>query len=403
MSPSTIEWTDVTWNPVRGCSRVSEGCRNCYAERQAARFGAPLVRDATGEPSGGGPFEGFVRDGKWTGRVELVLAKLLEPLSWRKPRRVFVNSMSDLFHEALPFESIDRVFAVMALAQQHTFQVLTKRPERMREYLNGPMSADRYVAMLGFVAETKPNADMADFGLRIEAGKLLIPNVWLGVSVEDQATADARIPVLLDTPAAVRFVSAEPLLGQLKLEAYVQPRTRFHLACDVQGMIRNRSFSSLLDDDGSEIPRERAEAHLHSLAERGVKLIPTSGCDDFDPQKGCRGHRLPRLDWLIVGGESGPGARPCYVEHVRSVVELARAAGVACFVKQLGARCYSMPYRGSDRRWTPEEALDPNGEAIEELGKILGASRSLLLRDRKGGDPSEWPEDLRVREFPAGD
>jgi protein gp37 len=332
MAASAIEWTDVTWNPVRGCSRVSEGCRNCYAERQAARFSDP-----------GQYAHGFVQRTKsgarWTGRVELVPEKLLEPLSWRKPRRVFVNSMSDLFHEALPLDAIDRVFAVMALAQQHTFQVLTKRPQRMREYLSGPMSADRCVSVLGFVADTKHHADVAHFGLRIEGGKLLIPNellipnVWLGVSVENQETADARIPALLDTPAAVRFVSAEPLLGPIDLRA-----VRITDSCteDVLG-------------DGEW---------------RGESASP------------------PGIDWVIVGGESGPGARPCELAWIRSVARQCAEARVPCFVKQLGAKPIE---------FFETEPWEPN------------ASGPLVLSHHKGGDPSEWPADLRVREFPSAD
>lgn len=326
MGASAIEWTDVTWNPVRGCSRVSEGCRNCYAERQAARFSDPgQYAHGFVERTPGGP--------RWTGRVELVPEKLLEPLSWRKPRRVFVNSMSDLFHEAVPFEAIDRVFGVMALARQHTFQVLTKRPERMREFLNGPMRADRWIALMEWMAEVKPDADIRDFGLRIEAGKLLASNVWLGVSVEDQATADARIPVLLDTPAAVRFVSYEPALGPIDLRAV---RISDGCAEDVLG-------------DGEW---------------RGEPAAP------------------PGIDWVIVGGESGPGARPCELAWIRSVARQCAEAKVACFVKQLGAHPIEF--------WETEP-WEPN------------ASGPFVLRDRKGGDPAEWPADLRVREFPTAD
>lgn len=170
---SKIEWTDRTWNPIRGCSLVSPGCTNCYAMRQVHRFDHP-----------GGPYEGLTRMTEhgpvWTGKVRVVEEALAEPPSWRKPCRVFVNSMSDLFHEGVPAEFIDRVFAVMQLARRHTFQILTKQPHRM--------------------ALHRPPA-----------------NVWLGVSVENQATADERIPLLLQTPAAVRFLSVEPLLEAVDL------------------------------------------------------------------------------------------------------------------------------------------------------------------------------------------
>jgi protein gp37 len=171
---SAIEWTDATWNPVTGCSHVSEGCRHCYAEALSLR------RGWSAKP--------------WTARnaaenVVLHPDRLPQPLRWRQPRRVFVNSMSDLFHERIPAPFLDQVFAVMAQAARHTFQVLTKRPERMSEYLT--------------------NRDY---------GQQPLPNVWLGVSVEDQAAVAERIPLLLQTPAAVRFISAEPLLGPLTLD-----------------------------------------------------------------------------------------------------------------------------------------------------------------------------------------
>src|SRR5690554_696205 len=192
MSAATnIEWTDRTWNPTRGCSRVSAGCDNCYAIRQARRqdYGprevAPGVREVTATE---GAYHGLTRarNGKpdWSGIVEFVPEKLEDPLRWRKPQRVFVDSMSDLFHESLPWAQIERIFEVMQEAERHTFQVLTKRPDNMRQFM------ERWA----FYHEGP------------------LPNVWLGVSVENQKTADERIPILLKTPAAVRFVSYEPAL-----------------------------------------------------------------------------------------------------------------------------------------------------------------------------------------------
>lgn len=293
MSQNTsIEWTDATWNPVRGCSRVSEGCRNCYAERQAARFVFQNVAGEGGELQKPGPFHGFVTHvnghAAWTGKVELVEHHLLDPLKWKKPRRVFVNSMSDLFHEALPDEAIDRVFAVMAVATTHTFQVLTKRPKRMLEYI----STTRMLNVDGTLAPPQ-----------------ILPNVWLGVSVEDQKTADERIPLLLQTPAAIRFVSYEPALGPVDFSAHKIPAL-------------------------------------------------------FGPNK---------LHWVIVGGESGPGSRPFDVAWARNTIAQCKAAGVACFVKQLGRY--------------------PNGDGFP-------ADFDYRKRDLKGGDWSEWPKDLRVRKFP---
>jgi protein gp37 len=261
MSKTSIEWTDVTWNPTRGCSRVSEGCRNCYAERIAARFSGDsdeAVMEGERSHLARVPiFEGFAARSssgpRWTGKVELIEEKLLEPLHWKTPRRVFVNSMSDLFHEALPSEAIDRVFAVMALCFQHTFQVLTKRPERMFIWFKGNEPYDRFGRVESHMGDGTPK----DWPL---------PNVWLGVSVEDQKTADKRIPLLLQTPAAVRFVSYEPALGPVDFTDWI----------------------------GKE------------------------------------------LDWVIVGGESGPGARPANGQWFLNVEDQCRSANVPFFFKQWG-------------------------------------------------------------------
>jgi len=181
--PTKIEWTNETWNPVRGCSKVSAGCDNCYAVRQAARFSAH-----------GAPYHGLVSvfgPPRWTGMVQLVESVLEKPLHWRKPRRVFANSMSDLFHERLSDRAIDAVWEVMARCPQHTFQVLTKRPERAVEW--------------------------------VQRKKLFIElhNVWLGVSVENQTAADERIEELQQFPAALRFVSCEPMLAGVDLTRFL--------------------------------------------------------------------------------------------------------------------------------------------------------------------------------------
>lgn len=202
-----IQWTDATWNPTRGCSRVSEGCRYCYAERVAMRQihdgYKGLVHIANGHPA-------------WTGVVRAMTGKTLKaPLHWRKPRRVFVNSMSDLFHEALPDEAIDRVFAVMALCPQHSFQCLTKRPKRMLKYFEDFLYRQE---VIGIEAEA-----VSGFDRYIERGgcppRTLEPrwtlpfgHVWLGISAEDQKTWDERTAILEQVPAAVRFVSLEPQL-----------------------------------------------------------------------------------------------------------------------------------------------------------------------------------------------
>jgi len=361
------------------------------------------MRSSTGEPfavrTAAGP--------RWTGKVELIHSKLVEPLRWRKPQRVFVNSMSDLFHEALTGAAIAAVFGIMALCPHITFQVLTKRADRMKDWTSRMADlSGRWMAMaLSNLPINYPRREP----LQLPVGWPL-PNVWLGVSVEDQATADARIPLLLQTPAAVRFVSYEPALGPVDFQRWVTGSRNIHVCMDVTGAIRNKSFSHLTGDDGRTLTRAEAEAQLRALEASGVKVIPAGDCTDFDPQKGCRGHRNAHLDWIIVGGESGPGARPFDVEWARSTVRQCRAAGVPVFCKQLGAR----PFQGyltaketleggkgrprpADQQLTEDAAVDI---LAADLALHVPIPQPLTLKDRKGGDPSEWPEDLRVRQFP---
>lgn len=285
---TAIQWTDATWSVSYGCTKVSQGCKNCFAERTLPRLGKSLDR------------------------FELAPDRLDLPFRWKRPRMVFVNSMSDLFHESVPDEFIVRAFTTMMECPQHTFQVLTKRAERMHAF---------------FAA--RPSERPA------------LPNVWLGVSVENQAAADERIPHLLATPAAVRFASCEPLLS-----------------------------------------------HVH--------LRPTARChEDMRPWL-----RPDGLSWVICGGESGPKARPCDVEWIRSILAQCRAADVPAFVKQLGANVEDRNDAGFDgepgHAWP--EGTDP--EFDDSDPGYQGAPVRVRLRDRKGGDPSEWPADLRVREFP---
>lgn len=258
---TSIEWTDRTWNPVTGCTKVSPGCDRCYAETIARRFaGTPAFPN------------GF--------SVTLHQQRLDAPLRWRKPARVFVNSMSDLFHDGVPDQYIAEVFAVMAATPRHTYQVLTKRHARMRSLLSAGHFRDRVAAELDAINDSSWRARLG----------WPLPNLWCGVSAEDQHRAELRIPALLATPAAVRFVSAEPLIGPIDLH-----------------------------------------------------------------------DRWGRLDWVIVGGESGPGARRMDPDWAAALVGRCRELGVAPFVKQLGS------------------AHGPG----------------------KGGDPARWPTGLRVREFPT--
>ncbi len=233
-----IEWCDSTWNPLRGCTRVSEGCRHCYAERMAARF-SDVGQWAHGFAQRSPP--------RWTGRVEVIDAQLGIPRRWKQPRRIFVNSISDTFHERLADAAIDRVFGVMLAAPWHTYLVLTKRPERAAAYYQArPALHD-------------------------------LPQLWLGTSVESAAVAH-RIDTLRAIPAAVRFLSLEPLIGELG-------------AIDLSG-----------------------------------------------------------IHWVIVGGESGPGARPMHPDWARSLRDQAKAQGVAFFMKQM-ARKAPIPADLQIRQW----------------------------------------------------
>ena len=289
-----IQWTDETWNPTTGCDRVSPGCDNCYALTMAGRLKgmgqAKYQRD--GDPRTSGP--GF---GLTTHSDALDL-----PFRWHKPRMVFVNSMSDLFHEAVPTAFIGAVFDVMRKTPQHTYQILTKRHARMRS-----------LARTAVFGEGWP-----------------LPNVWLGVSAEDRKWYDIRVPALVQTPAAVRFVSAEPLLGPIDL-----------------GVTDHRDHER--DADGT-----------------GYGWICLDCSPDDEDVRWFVYDQPSGIDWVIAGGESGPGARPCELEWLRSLHLQCVLAGIPYFCKQLGS----------------------------VLGRQLGAGS-------KGGDWDAWPEDLRVREFPV--
>ena len=265
-----IAWTDETWNVTIGCTKVSDGCDNCYAISEA------WMRAHNPNPKVSEAFAGTVAkdsDGRldWTGRINLLGARLDQPKHWRKPRKIFVNSMSDVFAARVPVDFVAKIWATMQDTPQHTYQILTKRPERIARVL------DKVHAELGL---TEP-----------------LPNVWIGTSIESDEFV-RRADALRQAPAAVRFISAEPLLGPLP-------------SLDVRG-----------------------------------------------------------LDWVILGGESSKrkaDARPLDLDWVREVMGRCRAADVAVFVKQLGAV------------WARA-----NGAA-----------------DKKGGEPEEWPADLRVQEFPT--
>jgi len=296
MSDGTkIEWTDATWNPITGCSVVSPGCTNCYAMRLA---GTRLRHHPTRA--------GLTRDSKagpvWTGEVRFNEAALDQPLRWRRSRMIFVCAHGDLFAEGVPDAWIDRIFAVMALCPQHVFQVLTKRPERMRAYVSS------IGARLGEIMAVRiPHPATANGGvlwdlLHPAAFAAPLPNVWLGVSVEDQRRANERIPVLLDTPAAVRWISAEPLLGPV-------------------------DFNRISRKDPKPPHNAWTESALYGCVTpwaEGQSLADLAGA-------------VPLLDWIVAGGESGPGARPMHPEWARSLRDQCAEAGVPFLFKQWGA------------------------------------------------------------------
>jgi protein gp37 len=362
---TSIQWTDATWAPARGCSRVSPGCENCYAEGVAARFsGAGLAFE------GFAKFSGKRRLPQWTGKVALRPEHILDPLRWRAPRKVFVSSMTDIFHESLSNEDIAAIFGVMAIAKRHTFQVLTKRAKRMREWfawvdthaIKGGMIGPKRAFGLAFAAGLLVKLCGHDVPKSLMDSSVLdcpwpLPNVWLGVSAEDQARADERIPELLRTPAAVRGVSYEPALELVNLARWLPTSQR-------PGAL---------------------ERSMEALA------LP------------------PRLDWVIVGGESGPRSRPFDVAWARSVIEQCRAAGVACFVKQMGRTVLGEDkgfavdawYFGDGKYWRPGIIGEHNHGRPTVARGFSADAIGFTLFDRSGGDMTEWPVDLRVRQFPV--
>lgn len=475
-----ISWTDATWNPTRGCQVISPGCANCYAMRQAGRMSGK-----------GGAYEGLVKltgsGFRWTGAGRLVPKMLDQPLRWTKPRRIFVDSMSDLFYEGFSNVEIAAVFGIMAAAPQHTFQVLTKRAKRMREWFEW-MQPNGLDVCLDHANEALTSAGHALWSparMRLRAGNSWpLPNVWLGVSAEDQKHADERIPELLATPAALRWVSLEPQFEAVDLSRllHYHPSHEHHQergGVDLRGgtpwgdgdpcgwddlahrkeglesVVEGRSNELLQEGAGGQArpedripvgagngqrgaddrngpsarvaplqrpiagrdddqPQERREVRQPTAEPRardsfreheardpraanGTSCEPArreehSGQADFcagdgDPRpksqrrevasagKGVRGCCADHLAhsawrsknlWIVQGGESGPGARTFDLAWAESMRDACKAAGVPWFMKQLGAV------------WAREH------DAVS----------------RAGADPSEWPEALRVQEFP---
>lgn len=286
-----IAWTDATWNPLRGCTKVSAGCKNCYAMGVALRFSGP-----------GQPYEGLAHSvggkAEWTNKIMLVSEHLNDPVKWTKPRKVFVNSMSDLFHKDVPFSYVDKVFEVMKTVDRHIYQVLTKRPERMLEYVKNRNYVDPF------------------------------KHIWLGTSVEDQASADTRMPIVTQIPNCfTRWVSYEPAIGPVDWSPWL-----------------------------SLTRRDTGEQEW-----------------TYDSQ----------FEWMVVGGESGKEARPFDLEWMRSTIQQCQEWNIPVFCKQLGEKAFQKVTRLMgfvERETTP---------------------RPYYTQSRKGDDPSEWPEDLQVREYPS--
>lgn len=309
---SNIEWTDATWTCITGCTRVSEGCDHCYSARMTHRLEMMGQQKYTGltvlNPKGDRHFNGVVKCHDDC---------LTIPFKWKKPRRIFVNSMSDTFHKEVPFEFIDKVFAVMALCPQHTFQVLTKRPGRMAEYFAAGSVGHRIYQQVGrwlddgedgLLGRSWDHAHQlagasASGGIyEHTAWNVPLKNVWLGTSIENQEQADKRIPELLRCPAAVRFLSAEPLLAAVDLSPmYVDTECPNYLL------------------DGSPPMMD---------PETGVRECCKS-CD----YTGVISESA--IDWVIVGSESGAGRRPMKTEWAESIRDQCKAAGVPFFMKQM--------------------------------------------------------------------
>lgn len=327
-----IQWCDEVINPIVGCSRVSPGCANCYA--------AAVAQSARLQQ-----FPQYQKVGAWDGTVEFVESQLTKPLKWRSPKKIFVCSMSDLFHENIPDEWRDRVFAVMAMTPHHTYQVLTKRPENALRYLSQDNLKPKWRGQVyGDLYDALPkDLKTGYFKMNSHWDEMVLParNVWVGTTVENQATADERIPLLLQVPAAVRWLSVEPLLGEIDLLKLVSK-----------------------DDDGLRA--------------------------------------LEYINWVVVGGESGPRARPLPIEWVEAIAQQCQTAGVPVFLKQLGSFCVT-----STPEKFPKTELVVGGvysywcfwEADRMGFKLEGMSR-VKLHHRAGGNIEEFPAHLQIREFP---
>jgi protein gp37 len=330
-----ISWSEATWNPITGCSMVSPGCTNCYAMRLA---GTRLRH----HPSRAGLTRYTLDDlcgPVWTGEVRFNEEWLTQPLKWKKPRLIFVCAHSDLFHEAVPDEWIDRIFAVMALAPQHTFQILTKRPERMREYITKDWTYEGVYNEMGRLGDSG-SAERHPYRKAFPNGMPWpLPNVWLGVTVENQAEANKRIPLLLDTPATVKWVSIEPMLGPLDLTAIKCPH----------GCIPP-DYCNRCDPDGA---------------------APTG---TFDARA--------ELDWIVAGGESGLNARPAHPDWFRQLRDDCAVAAIPYHHKQNGEWESVYDRDRDDPDWRQPPTAKDNSERYVNLagGHGFHGERVVFMR-----------------------
>ena len=374
MNKTSIAWVrnpdgtpGFTWNPVKGCTPISPGCAHCYASRLASTRLAHLPE-----------YKGLAHDGKWTGEVRFFPERLAEPLRHRKPAGIFLNDMGDTYHESVTFEQIAAMYGVMAACPQHTFYVLTKRAKQRREWFGWldtmaercrsvfPYENHEWLRMHVLRAKVVRDAAARKMPSYTEmvAGGWPLPNVIEMSTVCTQAETDRDIPELLQTPAARRGLSIEPMLEEIDI------------------------------------------AHSGALGCNCEGEQCSGGCAWY---KACGKEGLShRTDLVIIGGESGPHARPFQVDWARSIRDQCKAAGVAYFLKQLGANCQT---RNDDNftcgdgdidfpGWPDHLAAEDRIEEIPQGMEYQGAPVRLHFRDRAGADPAEWRDDLRVREFP---
>lgn len=331
MGKTSIEWTDFSINPIRArdpetgrgghfCEKVSAGCTNCYSSAMQRRFGM---------------HEFLARNRE---KIEFWFDedKLLQVLRRKRPTKWFWCDMTDMFGDWVSDEWLDLCFSIMALTPHHTHQLLTKRPQRMYEYLS---HRGRAAEIAIKVFKRFPVLREAEREAKNALELWPLPQVWLGVSCEDQKTADERIPWLLKTPAAVRFVSYEPALGPVDFKKFISQPLFYCPGC----------------------AQEKRKDH----------------CTKCGTYSNTASNKLIGIDLVICGGESGPHARPFDIQWARDVIRQCRESGTKVFVKQLGSRPY-------------DEAIGVFGDGGDEI----------KLKDRKGGSVEEWPEDLRVRELP---